>query len=78
MQNSQSDTDINVFFLAQQRKLFHLYMTEPTVSQSLFHVPSPICATEGGSVEEETQAKGEESESMRQRDSTLASNTLFS
>lgn len=60
MQKSQhglsqtASVDVNAVFSAQ-------HMIEPTVSQPLFHVPHPMCATEGGSEEkEETQAEGGE------------------
>lgn len=69
------------FFSAQQRELFLLYVepVQPTVTQLSFHVPSPICAPEGGNEEEEeeTQAEGGESESMRQLDATLTPSTLL-
>lgn len=61
-------------------ELFFLYVEPvlPTVTQPLFHVPSPICALEGGNEEEEeTQVEGGKSESMRQLDATLTPSTLL-
>lgn len=65
------------FFSAQQLRRYTIEPLKPTVSQPLFRDPHPICATEGGSKEEETQTEGGESESKRQVDSTLTPCTLL-